>query len=214
MTSLSQFANCIGTSLTVLSHGKLAFNKYMASAIQNGIDVRNPDACIVVNIGQDRTDIITISKGRILSQRFTSISCDTFIDDIIFYMARMHNMRIDEPIAKKIFDAVDSAISELEKSPEPFEVVGPNRVTALPMRIPVGHQEISRCLHRNIVSIILLVENLLETIPSGLVEPLFRRGIFLTGEGAALRGLAQLFEEHLHIPCTAIVRSNESENPL
>lgn len=207
MSSLSQFANRIGTSITVLSHGKIAFNKYMASAIKNGIDVRNPDACLVINIGLNRTDFVLISKGRVMTLRATSISCGTFFDDIIFHMARMHNTRIDEPIAKQIWAAVGSAKSGLEEEPEPFEVVAQNRVTGLPMHIPVSHQEISHCLHRDTMSIILTAERVLETIPASIVEPLFRRGIYLTGEGAGVSDLAHRFEEYLRIPCQIISKN-------
>ena len=206
--SLSQFANRIGTSITVLSHGKFAFNKYMASAIKNGIDVRNPDACLVVNVSLTRTDFFIISQGQVSSLRATSISCETFLDDIIFHMARMHNTRINEPIAKQIWDAVGSAKPELDEEPDAFEVVGPNRVTGLPMFIPVSYQEISHCLHRDLMSLILTINRILETVPTSLITPLFRRGIFLTGEGATLRGFAQCIEETLRIPCSAIVLSN------
>lgn len=206
--SLSHFANRVGTYLTVLSHGKFALNKYMASAIKKGVDVREPDACVVINIGQQRTDIAFLANGQVLLSRSMSISCDTFIEDIIFYMARMHNMRIDEPIAKQIWDAVGSAVSELEDAPETFDVVALNRITGQPMRIPVGHQEISHCLRRNIMSIVLLVGNLMETMPTSCVISMFRRGIYLTGEGAGLRGLAQLFEEILRVPCKASLNQN------
>lgn len=206
--SLSHFANRVGTYLTVLSHGKFALNKYMASAIKNGIDVRNPDACLVVNIGMTRTDLFIISKGQVLSLRATSISCETFLDDIIFHMARMHNTRIDEPIAKQIWDAVGTANPESDGEPDAFEVVGPNRVTGLPMFIPVSYQEIAHCLRRDSMSLVLTIDRILETVPASLIKPLFSRGIFLTGEGAALRGFAQSIEETLRIPCAAIVPSN------
>lgn len=201
MLSLSQLANRIGVSITVLSHGKLALNKYMASAIRNGIDVRIPEACMVVNIGMYTTDIALISKGRLLSLRSISTSYDTFLNDIIVYMSRMHNVRIDEPIAKQVLSAVGSAIPELENAPEPYVVLGPNRVTALPMRISVGYQEISHCLSRNIESLIRFIERVYASLPLDIQGAIFRRGVFFTGEGACLRGLAKCVESSLYIPC-------------
>lgn len=198
---LSQLANRIGVSITVLSHGKFALNKYMASAIRNGIDVRNPEACMVVNIGVHTTDIAIISKGRLLSLRSTSTSYDTFLNDIIVYMYRIHNMRIDKPIAKQILSAVGSAMSELENAPEPYVVLGPNRVNALPMRISVGYQEISHCLSRNIESLVRFIELVYASLPLDIQGAIFRRGMFLTGEGACLRGLAKCVESSLYIPC-------------
>lgn len=210
LRAIKDLASCVGASLAVLSHGKIAFNKYMALAIRNGIDVRNPDACVMINIGQERSDIVIISKGHVLSHRATSVSCETFLEDIIFYMARMRQVRIDVPIAKQIWDAVGSAMSELQDAPEPFEVVVPNLITARPRHILVSYKEISYCLDRNLMSISLLVGNLLEMIPSSLINPLLRRGIFITGEGAVLRGIAPRFEETLGLQCRAIVSSKET----
>lgn len=201
LRAIRDFASSVGVSITVLSHGKFALNKYMASAIRNGIDVRNPEACMVVNIGMYTTDIAIISKGRLLSFRSTSTSYDTFLNDIIVYLSRMHNMRIDEPIAKQIWSAVGSAMSELENAPEPYVVLGPNRVTALPMRISVGYQEIFHCLSRNIESLVRFIERVYASLPLEIQGAIFRRGIFLMGEGACLRGLAKCVESSLYIPC-------------
>lgn len=200
----TSFANRVGTFITALSHGKIALNKYMASAIKNGVDVWNPEACLVVHIGLNTTDLMIIAKGQVLSVRSMSIACETFLEDIIDYMAHMHNARVDEPIAKQIWSAVGAAVSELEDAPVPFDVIAPNRVTALPMCIPVSYQEMAYCLHRDIDRIVFFVDRFLETVPASLVEPLSRRGIILTGEGTALRGLVQRFKEAFCIPCVAV----------
>lgn len=204
---LCRMLSRIGTSIAVLSHGKLAFNKYLASAIKNGIDVRNPDACIVVNFGLNTTDIVTIFDGQSLSQRSISISCDNFFDDIIVHMALMHKARISESIAKNILDSVGSAISELDEAPEPYVLRAPNMITGLPMRIPISHQEIAHCLFRDFRILSRYIERTYVSLPHEIQASIIQRGIFLTGEGAAVRGLAQCIEESLQIPCTAIVSS-------
>lgn len=203
--SFEKLANRIDTAITVLSHGKFACNPYMASAIRNGIDVRNPDACMVVHIGQFTTDIVVIAEGQVLSLRAISTSYNTFIADIITHMSHKHNMRIDEPIAKQIWTAVGSASPELEDAPEDFEVRAPNKVTALPMRLSVSYQEISHCLCRDIECISMFIQRHLASLTSYQVGAIFRRGIFLTGEGAALRGLAARIEKVLDIPCKTSV---------
>lgn len=208
MNTLSQLANNIGTSITVLSHGKIALNKYMASAIKNGIDVRDPEACMVVNIGMYTTDIIVITMGRIISLRSISTSCDTFLNDIIVYMDYMHSTRIDESIAKQIWSAVGSAIPELENAPEPYIVLAPNTKTAFPMRVPVGHEEICHCLFRNLRSLIRFIERIYLSLPNDIQSNIIHRGIYITGEGTSLRGLAKRIEDSLYIPCTAIVPPN------
>lgn len=208
MLSFQQLANRIGTAITVLSHGKFACNPYMASAIRNGIDVRNPDACMVVNIGQYITDVVVIARGQVLSLRAISTSYDTFISDILTRVSTMHNMRIDETIAKQIWDAVGSALPELEDAPEDFVVLAPNKITALPMRIPISYQEVSNYLYRDVECILMFIQRVLASLPYDQVKAIFSRGIYLTGEGAALRGLAARIEKVLDIPCQAIIEKN------
>lgn len=87
------------------------------------------------------------------------------------------------PIAKQIWDAVGTANPESDGEPDAFEVVGPNRVTGLPMFIPISYQEIAHCLRRDSMSLVLAIDRILETVPAILIKPLFSRGIFLTGEG-------------------------------
>lgn len=205
MISFQQLANRIGTSITVLSHGKFASNPYMASAIRNGIDVRNPEACMVVHIGQYITDVVVIARGQVLSLRAISTSYDTFISDILTCVSTMHNMRIDETIAKQILDAVGSALPELEDAPEDFVVLAPNKITALPMRIPINYQEVSNYLYRNVECILMFIQRVLASLPYDQVKAIFSRGIYLTGEGAALRGLAARIEKALDIPCKTSV---------
>ncbi|MBO5552852.1 MAG: rod shape-determining protein, partial [Paludibacteraceae bacterium] len=120
--------------------------------------------------------------------------------DIIEYMGRMHNLRIDEPTAERIKIQVGSALPELENAPEDFIVVGPNKVTALPMSVPVSYQEIAHCLEKSIVKIEQAILMALEATPSELYADIVRRGIYLTGGGALLHGLAKRLTDKITIP--------------
>lgn len=192
------------TWLTVLSHGKIALNPFMASAIKNGIDVQDPEARMVVHIGRKTTDMGIITEGRVLSYRSISVSYDTILDDVVIYMARMHGARIDSYIAKQILSAVGSAIPELQNPPKPYEVLAPNRVTGLPMHVPVSHQEIAHCMFRSLECLMRAVESVYISLSSNQQGSIFRQGIFITGEGAELRGLANRFENHFLLPCHVI----------
>lgn len=202
--SLSQFANRIGTSITVLSHGKIALNPQMASAIRNGLDVKNPEAFLVVNIGKHTTDIVVIKKKRIQSLHSISISMDNFIEDVVVYMGRLHNMRINEPVAERILAAVGAVHPELTDAPKACTVVGPNKVTALPMQSKIGYEEISHCLRLDIEKLSHFIQRVIEAMPLDWQGQIFRQGIFFIGAGTILRGLDTHFETTLNIPCHTI----------
>ena len=70
--------------------------------------------------------------------------------DIQEYMSRQHNVKVSERMAERIKINVGAALTELgEDAPEDYIVHGPNRITALPMEVPVCYQEVAHCLEKS-----------------------------------------------------------------
>lgn len=172
----------------------------MAAAIGMGIDVESPEGCMIVDIGGGTTEIAVISLGGIVSNKSIKIAGDDLNADIIEYMGRIHNIRIDEPTAERIKMQVGSALPVLEDAPEDYIVIGPNKVTALPMQVPVSYQEIAHCLEKSIAKIEGAILNALESTPSELYADIVKRGIYLAGGGALLHGLAKRLSDKITIP--------------
>ena len=172
----------------------------MAAAIGMGIDVESPEGCMVVDIGGGTTEIAVISLGGIVANKSIKVAGDDFNEDIVEYMGRMHNIKIDLPTAERIKIQVGSALPELEDAPEDYIVIGPNKVTALPMQVPVSYQEIAHCLEKSIIKIEGAVLQALEDTPPELYADIVKRGIYLTGGGALLHGLAERLTNKITIP--------------
>lgn len=172
----------------------------MAAAIGMGIDVESPEGCMVVDIGGGTTEIAVISLGGIVANKSIKTAGDDLNLDIVEYMSRMHNLKIDEPTAERIKIAVGSALPELEDAPEDYVVIGPNKVTALPMNVPVSYQEIAHCLEKSIAKIENAVLQALEATPPELYADIVKRGIYLTGGGALLHGLSKRLSDKITIP--------------
>lgn len=172
----------------------------MAAAIGIGLDVEAPQGNMIVDIGGGTTEIAVISLGGIVSNRSIKIGGDDLNMDIVEYMGRMHNLRIDEPTAERIKIHVGSALPELDEALEDFVVIGPNKVTALPMTVPVSYQEIAHCLEKSISKIENAILQALETTPPELYADIVKRGIYLAGGGALLHGLSKRLTDKITIP--------------
>lgn len=172
----------------------------MAAAIGIGIDVEAPEGNMIVDIGGGTTEIAVISLGGIVANESLRIAGDDFTADIQEYMRRQHNLRIGERTAEQIKLHVGSAMTELDNPPEDYLVRGPNQMTALPMEVPVSYVEISHCLEKSISKVETAVLNALEKTPPELYADIVRNGIYLTGGGALLRGLAQRLTNKINIP--------------
>jgi len=180
----------------------------MAAAIGIGIDVEAPEGNMIVDIGGGTTEIAIISLGGIVANKSIRIAGDDFTADIQEYMRRQHNLRVGERTAEQIKINVGSALTELENPPEDYIVHGPNQMTALPMEVPVSYQEIAHCLEKSISKVEMAVLSALEQTPPELYSDIVRRGVYLAGGGALLRGLAKRLSDKINIPF------NIAEDPL
>jgi rod shape-determining protein MreB len=173
----------------------------MAAAIGVGLDVEAPEGNMVVDIGGGSTEIAVISLGGIVTNNSIRVAGDDFTADIKEYMSRQHNVLVSERMAERIKETVGSALTDLgENAPEDYVVHGPNRITSLPMAIPVCYQEIAHCIDKSVAKIETAVLGALEKTPPELYADIVKNGIWLTGGGALLRGLDKRLEDKIKIP--------------
>ena len=172
----------------------------MAAAIGIGLDVLAPEGNMIVDIGGGSTEIAVISLGGIVADKSLRVAGDELTADIQEYMSRQHNVKVSERMAERIKIHVGAATTDLgEDAPEDYVVHGPNRITALPMEVPVCYQEIAHCLEKTIAKIETAVLSALEETPPELYADIVKNGIWLTGGGALLRGLAKRLTDKINI---------------
>ena len=165
------------------------------------IDVEAPEGNMIVDIGGGTTEIAVISLGGIVANTSIKVAGDDLNTDIQDYMSRQHNVRVSERMAERIKINVGSALTDLgDEAPEDYIVHGPNRITALPMEVPVCYQEIAHCIDKTVARIEAAVLAALENTPPELYADIVKNGIYLTGGGALLRGLAKRLTDKMNIP--------------
>ena len=172
----------------------------MAAALGIGLEVEKPMGNMVVDIGGGTTEIAVISLGGLVFQDSIRTAGDVFTADIQQYLRQQHNIRVGEITAEKIKIAVGAVIPDLdEEEPEPFVVRGPNLMTAHPVEATITHQEIAHCLDKSIAKIEASILHVLENTPPELYSDIVENGIWLSGGGAQLRGLAKRFTDKVNI---------------
>ena len=172
----------------------------MAAALGMGLDVEAPEGNMIVDIGGGSTEIAVISLGGIVCNNSIRVAGDDLTADIQEYMSRQHNVKVSERMAERIKLHVGSALTDLgEEAPEDYIVHGPNRITALPMEVPVCYQEIAHCLDKTVAKIENAVLSALENTPPELYADIVKNGIYLSGGGALLRGIdKRLTDKYKH----------------
>ncbi len=185
----------------------------MAAALGIGINVEEPVGNMIIDIGGGTTGISVISLAGIVCDQSIRVAGDEFTKDIIEAMRRYHSLSIGERTAEQIKINVGSALKELDNPPDDLAVNGRDLVTGIPKQIMVSYQEIAEALDKSIFKIEEGILKALESTPPELASDIYRRGLYLSGGGALLRGLDQRISQKIKLkvhvaedPLRAVVR--------
>ena len=171
----------------------------MAAALGIDLNIEAPQGNMIVDIGGGTTEIAVISLGGIVASESLRVGGDVFTEDITQYLRQQHNIKVGEITAEKVKIAVGAVIQELDVEPEPIKVRGPNLMTAHPVEAIVTYQEMAHCMDKSIAKIESAILHVLEETPPELYSDIVDNGIWLSGGGSLLRGLAKRLFDKVNI---------------
>lgn len=178
----------------------------MAAAIGVGINIFEPEGNMIVDIGGGTSELAVISLGGVVRKSSFRVAGDKFDIAIIDYVRQKHNLLIGEKTAEEIKIKL-GAVLPLEE--ELFmEVSGKNVLNGLPKDITLNSLELIDTLGSLVQEIIEEIRVVFEKTPPELAADIRRRGLYLTGGGALLRGIDKKISSALNLKVTI------SEEPL
>src|SRR5690554_3862243 len=169
----------------------------MAAAIGCGLDITQPSANMIVDIGGGTTDIAVISLKEEVVNQSLRIGGAHFEQAITRYLKRVNNVAIGERTAEEIKMKIGSAFPRDDKV---FDVRGRDLVSGLPCNITVSSRDVHESLAEPIKNIIDAIKSVLEITPPELAADIMDKGIVLTGGGSLLDGLNDLIHQEIEVP--------------
>ena len=169
----------------------------MAAAIGAGLPVEEATGSMVVDIGGGTTDIAVLSLGGIVVDSSIRIGGDHFDEAIVRHVKKVHNVLIGERTAEEIKMNVATVITDGRH--ESITVRGRDMVTGLPTTFSVSSEDCRVALEDAVASLIATVRGVLEKCPPELAADIVDNGIYLTGGGALLDGLAEIMQRETGI---------------
>jgi rod shape-determining protein MreB len=170
----------------------------LAAAIGADLPIDEPTGSIIIDIGGGTSEVAVISLGGIVVSQSLRIGGDEMDEAIIYYLKKEHNLLLGERTAEKVKIEIGSAFP-LENE-EKMEINGRDLVTGLPKTIIITSQQIRKALEKPVGDIVNAIVEVLDETPPELSSDIMRRGIFLAGGGAMLKGLAERISRETHCP--------------
>lgn len=169
----------------------------MAGAIGIRLPVHDPVGSMVIDIGGGTTDIAIISLGGIVRSKNLKIAGDKLNNDIISYIRNEFKILIGETTAEQVKMTVGSVVPD-----EALETTirGRDLITGLPREVVITDSDIREAMSQSIDALVEAAKEVLETTPPEILSDVMRRGAYLVGGGALIKGLDTLLSETLKLP--------------
>lgn len=182
----------------------MVVEKAVADGLGLGIDVKNSQGVIVVNVGYDTTEISILSLGGIVLSRLIKVGGSKFDDSIRNAVKKEFSLII----GGKTAESIKMSIPELEESGNGAIVYGRDIVTGLPVEREIPAKLVNESLEEHFNTIIDNVKVILERTPPELAADIYRNGIYLTGGASQVAHLAEKLNKGTGL------KVNASENPV
>ncbi|WP_028273498.1 rod shape-determining protein [Atopococcus tabaci] len=176
------------------------------AAIGAGMDIFQPSGNMVIDMGGGTTDIAVLSMGGVVTSRSLKVAGVVLDNDIIQYVKKKHNLMIGERTAEEIKKEIGTTYNRDDN--KTMDVRGRDMVSGLPRTITISSAEIYEATKETMSQIVQQAKDVLEQTPPELSADIIDHGIILTGGGALLDGIDQLFADELKVPVFI------AENPL
>ena len=171
----------------------------LAAALGAGLNIKDPNGHMVVDIGGGTTDIAVLSMNGVSVSSSLKVAGDAFDEAIARYIRRQHNMVVGQVTAEEIKIQIGEVYPRNEELT--MNVKGRDSKTGMPKMVTVSSKEIYEVLRRPARMIADETMAVLEQASPELVSDVSENGITLTGGSSQLWGFAELLMERTGIPC-------------
>ena len=170
----------------------------MAAAIGAGIDIREPQGHLVVDIGGGTTEIGVVSLGGLVLSKSIRTAGDKIDTSLVNYVRKKYNLLIGERVAEEIKINIGTAMPLDEELT--MIINGRDQVEGLLSSVELTSEDAREAMKDPLREIAEALRDVLEKMPPDLAGDIVNHGIILTGGGALIRQLDKYLSNIVRIP--------------
>jgi rod shape-determining protein MreB len=170
----------------------------MAAAIGAGVDIREPQGHLVVDIGGGTTEIGVVSLGGLVLSKSIRTAGDKIDQGIVNFIRKKYNLLVGERVAEEIKINIGTAVVLEEELS--MVVNGRDQVEGLLSSVELSSEDAREAMKEPLKEIAEALRDVLEQMPPDLAGDIVNHGIILTGGGALIRQLDKYLSDLVKIP--------------
>lgn len=169
-----------------------------AAAIGVNMPIYDPIGNMIIDIGGGTTNIAILSLGGIVISKSIHLGSLDFNGAIREYLRYQYDIVTDDDTIEEMKITNGSAVLPLED--KGYYFLGRGLDDGLQKEMAVKASELYHVIGRPLMKILDVVKAVLRETPPELSADIMEHGIVLTGSGAKLKGMEQLFVQELGVP--------------
>jgi rod shape-determining protein MreB len=170
----------------------------MAAAIGAGVEIREPQGHLVVDIGGGTTEIGVVSLGGLVLSKSIRTAGDKIDQNIVNYVRKKYNLLVGERVAEEIKINIGTAVS-LDQDLT-MVINGRDQVEGLLSSVELTSEDAREAMKEPLKEVAEALRDVLEQMPPDLAGDIVNHGIILTGGGALIRQLDKYLSDIVKIP--------------
>ena len=179
----------------------------VAAGLGLGINVKEAQGVLVVDVGADTTEVSILSLGGIVMSRLIKVGGNQIDEAISSAVRREHNYYIGSKTAEQVKKEIAYAVIPQNAKEEKMKICGRNMVLGLPAMLEIDAEFVSESIKDVLKQIMDTIKVVLERTPPELGVDMIQNGIYLTG------GASQLKNFDLMIHNATGIKVVKDENP-
>ena len=180
----------------------------VAAGLGLGINVKEAQGVLVVDIGADTTEVSILSLGGIVMSRLIKVGGNQIDEAIISAIRREHNYYIGSKTAEQVKKQIAYAVEPENSTEEKMTICGRNMVLGLPAMLEIDAKFVSEAIADVLKQIMDTIKVVLERTPPELGVDMIQNGIYLTGGASQLKNLDLMIHKATGIK---VVKDDEPE---
>ncbi len=173
----------------VKAHSVNMIDMPVAAGLGLGINVKEAQGVLVVDIGADTTEVSILSLGGIVISRLIKVGGNQIDEAIISALRREYNYYIGSKTAEQVKKQLAYAVIPENAKEEKMEICGRNMVLGLPAIVEIDAKFVSESIAEVLKQILDTVKVILERTPPELGVDMIKNGIYLTGGSSQLKNM-------------------------
>ncbi len=174
----------------------------LAAALGLGLDIREPEGKLLVDMGGGITEVVVISLSGIAAFQSSKIAGDHLDEEIRDHFRKKYNMAIGLKTAEAVKIKLGCVSDSLARVQNKIAVTGKDLIEGIPVKREISEAELCEVLNSPIQKIEEAIHATLQTCPPELSADIHQSGIYVTGGNGLLKGIRERFEKTFKLPVT------------